>query len=65
MFSEEFLVLLSADETCFIFFFSTPMLSPLNVAQPYLNAGIVNVLAKDCGIRVAHILKLASGGLLT
>lgn len=63
MFSEEFLVLLSADETCF--FFPSPMLSPLNVAQPYLNAGIVTVLAKGCGIHVAHVLKMSLGGLLT
>lgn len=64
MFIEEFLVLLSADKTCVVFF-SSVMLSPVNVARPYLNAGIVTTLAKGCAIPVAHVLKLSSGGLLT
>lgn len=48
-----------------LFFFPSVMLSPVNVARPYLNAGIVTALAKGCAIRVAHVLKLSSGGLLT
>lgn len=55
MFSEGFLVLLPADETCFFFVFF-PALSPLNVALPYLNAGMASVLAESCGIRVTEVV---------
>lgn len=48
-----------------VFFSPSVMLSPVNVARPYLNAGIVTALAKGCAIRVAHVLKLSSAGLLT
>lgn len=41
MFGEEFLVKLSADEMCWGLF--CPELSLLNVAESYLNAGIVSM----------------------
>lgn len=43
----------------------SPMLSPLSVAQPYLNVRIVPVLATACRVPAAHLLKMSLGGLLT
>lgn len=43
----------------------SPVLSPLSVAQPYLNVRIVPVPATARRVPAAHLLKMSLVGLLT
>lgn len=52
--AEMFLVKLSAAEMCRGLF--CPVLSRLNVAEPYLNAWIVSVWVQRCGVCVSQIV---------